>query len=322
MPDTGSALDVVSEDFAKANGLSINSTKARQFRLPNGAYSRTIGHIKAEFRFDGEDTRYERIFHVVSGLPEDVIIGREFLEKTQTMTLHGHRIREYVRPCVLSGARVFLLHDTLADTDPAQRTVLPCTINGQPAEALPDTGSDLMLISGDFARRHNFEIYTDLRTLVQLADGSTTWTDGMVLDAELGFDIGDESVLAASATEYDLIEYLSRAHDLAGVVNGSLANHGNGKSQDTSRLTLVYDLHVMEDLPYDMVLSNQFVFENRVFQRLQGQFVSTSVDPIEPRQVTRQATKEWYARDVFHIRNKDDSWWYKLLRISISPLCP
>jgi hypothetical protein len=56
------------------------------------------------------------------------------------------------RPCVEKGGRFFLL-----DESPKDR--IRCAVNGSNASAFPDTGSDLMLVSGDFARRNNLKVH-------------------------------------------------------------------------------------------------------------------------------------------------------------------
>lgn len=109
IPDTGSSIDAMSEGFAKRHGLCIIRTKGRRFRLPNGQESRTIGHVDVSFRFQGEEQRHERVFHVLSRSSEDVIIGEKFLQATGTLTVQMRRIHERARPCVNSGSRIRLL---------------------------------------------------------------------------------------------------------------------------------------------------------------------------------------------------------------------
>ncbi|KAI1662747.1 hypothetical protein F4813DRAFT_341740, partial [Daldinia decipiens] len=81
------------------------------------------------------------------------------------------------------------------DESPKDR--LRCTINSYEASAFLDTGSDLMIVSGDFARRSGFIVHREekYRRKIELIDGSTIRTDGMVLDAELQFDALPKSEL-------------------------------------------------------------------------------------------------------------------------------
>ncbi|UKZ78868.1 hypothetical protein TrVFT333_006614 [Trichoderma virens FT-333] len=57
-------------------------------------------------------------------------------------------------------------------------------LNGHLATALPDTGSDAMFLNGEFARKLGLDIDSNVRNLVEveLADGSTTMTSGIVRD--------------------------------------------------------------------------------------------------------------------------------------------
>ncbi|KAM5367862.1 hypothetical protein ACJZ2D_009773 [Fusarium nematophilum] len=298
-PDTGSSLDAISESFASRHSFTIEKTKGTPITLPNGHRSRTVGVTKAKFQFRGEEGCYTRIFHILPQYSEDLILGKGFLDATETLTTHACRIEEQLRPCVISGHRVFFLEAETENSDQwqASQQLLQCTVNGQDALALPDTESDLMLVSRDFAQRHSLTIYPELQTMVQLADGSTSWTDGMVLDVELGFNIPSTAELRHADREYNLTEYAIRAKMLAESLRGS--------KLPNQHLRLIYDLHVMNNLPHDVILSNQFVFEWQVFSKFASLFV---VHPLDEGSTTKQRTA-----DVVHVvRNKEESWVMRL----------
>jgi hypothetical protein len=196
--------------------------------------------------------------------------------------------------------------------------MFPCKVNGTRASAFADTGSELMLVSGDFARRSGLRVDRDCRTRVQLADGSIAWTGGVVLDAELGFDFCGDAVLDPDHS-YLLDEYLTLANVLEQVRHGP-----DVKSEKRSGLVVVHDLHIMESLPYDIVLSNQFVFEHRPF----AQFVQDKCCELLDTDVLRESELEVSIddppltieinnnakniSDVFAVRDMDDtkgSWW-------------
>lgn len=134
------------------------------------------------FKFQGEQQTYTRHFCVLRDCVFDMVLDREFLQKTKTLTDFCHRIVERVRPCIQKESRLFLLDETPKDR-------IRCSVNGVRAAAFPDTRSDLMLISGDFTRRNGLKIRRgrQYRRQVQLADGSLIRTDGMVLGAGLEF---------------------------------------------------------------------------------------------------------------------------------------
>ncbi|KAG7284293.1 hypothetical protein NEMBOFW57_010662 [Staphylotrichum longicolle] len=189
-----------------------------------------------------------------------MVLGRDFLKQTKTLTDFCHRIVARVRPCVKQGGRLFLLDESPKDQ-------IRCTVNGSDAGAFPDTGSDLMLVSGDFARRNKLKVYRgrEYRRQVELADGSMILTDGMVLDAELVFDAPPMS----SPRELDLDEYLAYDRELTALVNGT---QGAKTAKDKS--IFICDLHVVDDLPCDIILSSDFIFEQQVFSRFKHLFTA------------------------------------------------
>ncbi|SPO03232.1 uncharacterized protein DNG_05914 [Cephalotrichum gorgonifer] len=77
---------------------------------------------------------------------------------------------------------------------PARRQHLQGFFNDQLISALPDTGSDLMLISKSFANRRGLKIDGSHRNRleVEFADGTTAWTEGVVTDVE--WRVGDEDI--------------------------------------------------------------------------------------------------------------------------------
>jgi hypothetical protein len=213
----------------------------------------------------------------------NVVLGKKFLDETKTFTEFCHRVIQRLRPCVRSGSRLFLLDESPKDH-------IRCSINGYEASAFPDTGSDLMLISGDFARRNNFKVHRGrkYRREVELINGSTIRTDGMVLDAELQFDAPPLS------RSLDFNRYLNFAAGLSSIVS-------NG-----AKSTFVCDLHVIEDLPCDIVLSNEFIFQNQVFSRFKGLF--------HPRLASISLDAEKMLDDrLLFIRNthKRSSWFFR-----------
>lgn len=128
-----------------------------------------------------------------------------------------------------------------------------------------------MVVSGDFARRHKFRIRRgkEYRRHIELVNGSTVLTDGMVLNAELQFDVAPHA-----SRELDYDHYRQFAENLASITD-------KGKMDVGSKASFICDLHVIEGLPCDIILSNDFIFENNVFSAYKHLFcpkpaVSTS----------------------------------------------
>lgn len=252
LPDSGSAINAVSEQFARLNGLEIETTEQESIPLLGGHAAESIGRVVAQFKFKGETGIHHLEFHVLRKSVQDVILGRSFLNKTKTFTKHAHRIVHCVRPCIQRGNRLFLM-------DQAPRERIRCSVNGSAATAFPDTGSDLMLVSGDFARRNGFHIHRgkEYRTQIELIDGSTIRTDGMVLDTELQFDI------PTSSYELDYHHYDKYFSELSSLTR---------REGEPPKSTFICDLHVVEDLPCDIILSNDFISQNKVFSRFKSLF--------------------------------------------------
>ncbi len=256
LPDWGSTVNAVSQSFARRHKLRIDTTQTSLLPLLGGNVAESIGRVVGLFKFKGEKEVYRREFQVLRKSVHDVILGREFLDETKTLTKHDRRIIHTVRPCIRRGKRLFLMDDA-----PKER--IRCAVGGAAASAFPDTGSDLMLVSGDFARRNGFKIHRGKRykTEIELIDGSTIRTDGMVLNVELQFDVPPPSSHELNYDQYH------------GFLSGLSSLTGRG----TKTTTFMCDLHVVEDLPCDIILSNEFIFQNKVFSRFKSLFCPSSV---------------------------------------------
>jgi hypothetical protein len=260
VPDYGSSIDAISDSFARKHRMKIKAVDKISIKLPGGRVVESIGVVIGHFKFQSESQTYTRHFRVLRKCVFDMVLGREFLEQTGTLTDFCHRIVKRFRPCVQKGSRFFLL-----DESPKDR--IRCAVNGANASAFPDTGSDLMLVSGDFARRNNLEVRREeeYRQQVQLADGSYIRTDGMVLDAEVEFDAPPMS----SPREFDLNQYLEYDRGLT-----DLLKEDRGPRAAKDKSVFVCDLHVVDDLPCDIILSSDFIFDHQVFSRFKHLFFS------------------------------------------------
>ncbi|KAJ4252414.1 hypothetical protein NW762_011014 [Fusarium torreyae] len=262
LPDWGSSVDGVSESFVERHGLNLETTRSQTIRLPGGGTAESVGQIVGYFKFQHEARVYRRDFHVLRNCVYDLVLGRKFLDMTKTFTEFSQRVIKRIRPCVQRRNQLFLL-------DEAPKDRIRCALNGVEASAFPDTGSDLMLASGDFARRHNLKVHRGekYRRPVELIDGTIIRTDGMVLGAELQFDV---STSASQVLDYDAYQTFIDTVE-------SLKSHGSYPQQRTS---FICDLHIIEDLPCDIILSNEFIFQNQVFSRFKHLFYSIPTIPL------------------------------------------
>ncbi|KAH6848243.1 hypothetical protein B0I37DRAFT_377034 [Chaetomium sp. MPI-CAGE-AT-0009] len=288
VPDYGSSIDAISDGFAREHGMEVKAADKISIKLPGGRVVESVGVVVGHFKFQNESQTYTRYFRVLKKCAFDMVLGREFLEQTKTLTDFCHRIVKRFRPCVEKGGRFFLL-----DESPKDR--IRCAVNGSNASAFPDTGSDLMLVSGDFARRNSLKVHREkkYRQKVQLADGSFILTDGMVLDAELEFDAPPMS----SPREVNLDQYLEYDRGLT-----ELMNEGRGAKGARDKTVFICDLHVVEDLPCDIILSSDFIFDHQVFSRFKHLF---SAEPAPTPRLSPHILSDYF---LFIRSTKKRSW--------------
>jgi len=81
--DTGSDLDFMSPECAYRLGYNIDSTSTARTRvqLVDGSVVKTLGQVRVSSLQIGDFDSFEMDFHVLPGLPFDVIFGEEFLEQ-------------------------------------------------------------------------------------------------------------------------------------------------------------------------------------------------------------------------------------------------
>lgn len=158
----------------------------------------------------------------------DVILSNSFLRTTETLTKFSCRLKSKFTP-VYHVPRLRLLGV------PKQR--IWGSINGYSVAAIPDTGSDVMLLSKRYAKKLRLNILKDEahKTYLEFADGTLANTCGMVLGVEWRFG-----------------------------------------GQDSSSRSC--DFHIMEGLPYKVILSNEFLFKSKAFSRFKDFFFEQQND--------------------------------------------
>lgn len=183
-PDSGSSRNVISQDFAQRNRIAIKKSKGHVVRTAAGSRARTIGTVSLPFRFAQEMETYLEEFHVLPKCRYDVILGNPFLQMTKTFSKFTHRVSKRLRD-VLSRRRVCF-------------TGLPQQMLGGWADgdftfALPDTGSDICLMSLAYANSKGYRINTNPkhRMGLEFVDGSTAEALGRVESFKWRFGLPD-----------------------------------------------------------------------------------------------------------------------------------
>jgi hypothetical protein len=132
--DTGSDLDFMSLQCAINNGFSIDRRmRSRQcVMLPDEFTVETIGQVHIESMELSEFDNFQMEFHVLPGLPCDVIFGEQFLEETDafntcdishsenSLHLSAFNTLIHVRPAQMSLNRLFRSRKTTTK-DTSQR---------------------------------------------------------------------------------------------------------------------------------------------------------------------------------------------------------
>ncbi|KAL8387347.1 hypothetical protein RB595_009970 [Gaeumannomyces hyphopodioides] len=191
LPDTGADGCFISPTLAKQLGATMAPPDIRSVTLASGKAVKPLGSVLLDWKFRGESMAHSVIFHVVKNLAQPLSLGSAFLRATQTLTTYKSRILRHIRKTVNKGRplRVNLLGGRIER--------VAGYFNGMPTLALPDTGSEIMVISTDLAVRRGWKVDTGLGNLIQVqfADGSTAFTRGLVPALDWDFGGGDEPAI-------------------------------------------------------------------------------------------------------------------------------
>lgn len=182
-PDSGSDDNIISRKLADHFGLQIVDVQhpaPSTFVLANGRTVSAVGQVnlKCAFRKELPDTPLmDCVFYVFQTLAVPMIIGIEFLQATKTLTKHRDRLVQELVPS-MRALRV-------CSVGRSKRDVV-CRLGNYVACATADTGSDLDLVSPEFASSRAFKVEDSCHEL-EFADGSIGYTMGMIRTA---FSIG------------------------------------------------------------------------------------------------------------------------------------
>lgn len=171
-PDSGADQCLISLSMASRLGVKVVPGTARTIHLANKKPVQSPGMIRVPWIFSGESTMHWLKCWVLPGCVHSLVLGNEFLKATKTLTRFASRIKS--KPVGLPRRlRLRLLGE--------EKQRLWGFLNGHLTAALPDTGSDVMLISNDYAQKIGVTIDRDCENWleVEFADGSTAWTSGV-----------------------------------------------------------------------------------------------------------------------------------------------
>ncbi|KAM6532833.1 hypothetical protein FALCPG4_005882 [Fusarium falciforme] len=176
-PDSGSDENIISLELATSLGLKTqqnSSDEPRQFTVANGKTVTAVGQVSTSCRFaagtPSDITKLECIFHVFNTLAVPLIMGVDFLQRTETLSKHRDRLVEQVVPAMQS-LRV--------NSVGRPKRSLVCRLDTYVGCATVDTGSDMDLVSPAFAKARAYKIEPAYEQL-QFADCSVGCTSGVI----------------------------------------------------------------------------------------------------------------------------------------------
>jgi hypothetical protein len=251
--DSGSEVNCITSKFATQLGAGISMDEC-VFHLPiKGRELQSVGTAMIECRFPFEPFMAQVVkFFVFDKFVRDVVLGRSFLRATRTLDIYQDRLLE--------------LDVVPADTA-VVRSLGPvieyvqCWLDGTPLWSLPDTGSEINLISSDYAEKLGYNpdidqwhINDEERMLVQFADCSTIMTNGTT-NLELSFC----APYLSNSLARQLINP-SCAPTIKGQTPNAQTSAQSGIAPDrkieaiSPTTRIIETFHVVDNLQYDVIL--------------------------------------------------------------------
>jgi hypothetical protein len=229
-PDTGSDDNIISYALVKDLHLEskITTKEGKKFEIANGSIVEAIGEVTAQCSFGiGGVLAVDCVFHVFQSLAVPIIMGLEFLTQTETYTKYTERLVEEIVPS-MQNLRINAIG--------TPRRNIVCQLDTWVACASADTGSDVDLISPQFATSRALNIVPETHRL-EFADGSFGYTSGLYTAS---FSIGN-------------------FHDVSGFIPRG----------DASKVTFL----VLENLTSDILLGQDLIQDTKVFQKHLESFI-------------------------------------------------
>ncbi|KAK4076669.1 uncharacterized protein Triagg1_4272 [Trichoderma aggressivum f. europaeum] len=177
LPDTGAEACFISPQLTSRLGLRPIAGPPKWITLANKKTVKSPGLVTVPWKFSKEQITHTINCWILPGCVSDLVLGNDFLKATNALKKVCHRIKFKVL-----GASKRLSLSYLGNEKQRLRGYL----NGHLTAALPDTGSDAMLINGAYARNIGLEVDGSIenRGTIRLADGSTATISGIVRDVE------------------------------------------------------------------------------------------------------------------------------------------
>jgi hypothetical protein len=284
-PVTGSDVDIVSKAWIDRHGLQVIPGSATTIDLPNNRVVTTAGAIDLFFRFKDDLLTHHRRFQVLSTSVGDVILGRGFLNFTRTLTRFSDRLIK--TQCPARQVR------RVMSVGPSKHYILG-SLAGEPVTAVPDTGSDAMLMSRRYAKSRGFSIRSGKgdRTTLEFADGSRARTMGIVPNLTWKFGTTGQGSQDTSRAYFG--EAASNDFNEEASAAPPWSRH-HRVEEDTAFLC---DFHVLDGLRFDVVLRKDLLLDAQVFQKFPGRIFDRPLTLVKTVEIAfiRKVSKDKYAQ--------------------------
>ncbi|KAL6823501.1 hypothetical protein V8C40DRAFT_248221 [Trichoderma camerunense] len=177
LPDTGAEACFISPHLTSRLGLHPTPGPEKWITLANKKTVKSPGMVTVPWKFSKERITHTINCWILPGCIGDLVLGNDFLKATNALKKVCHRIKSK-----LLGVSKRLSLSYLGNEKHRLRGYL----NGYSTAALPDTGSDAMLINRSYARKLGLHIDHNIgdQGTIRLADGSTAMISGIIRDAE------------------------------------------------------------------------------------------------------------------------------------------
>ncbi|KAL7929793.1 hypothetical protein V8C35DRAFT_314336 [Trichoderma chlorosporum] len=174
-PDTGSDDNIISFELTKRLKLQLQlDEKDKIFYMANGKVVKALGQALIRCSFGAgnatDTTILECKVYVFESLAVPVIMGTGFLKETEIFTKHKDRLIEQIVPSMQA---------LQVNSIGKPKRGLICRLDTFVGCANADTGSDLDLVSPQFAKQRGFNIEPGSEKL-EFADGSFGYTSGVI----------------------------------------------------------------------------------------------------------------------------------------------
>lgn len=259
-PDSGSALNLISEAHLRQHSMEITDGTIKPIQLPNGQTTKSSGSLNALFRFEEEQKASRINFTILAGCMYDFILSGPFLNATQTFIRLKHRIHH--SPLIRPTAQV-CFHGI-------PRQQITESINGHAVSASVDTGSDVNLIFESHAIALGLEVSQDTnKPLLEIIDGTEVKVCGILHNVTWWY---------GGSTQLDEVEVIIDSMSPAQVPHG--CEYGSNASQHD---TFICDFHAVSDLTIPLILSSTILYGTNAFNAC-DQYIMQSSNAVDSAQ--------------------------------------